>query len=134
MPHLSSKELDKELSEKLFNDLLSILNKSQDKKSMSGVVNELLTDTEKLMLAKRIAIVLLLNSKTPQSSISEILKVSTSTVAKISLKLEMGMYQSILKASEKDKNDFERIIYNIMTMGGIMPSKIGKRYWKKYSK
>ncbi|TSC70814.1 MAG: Uncharacterized protein CEO12_190, partial [Parcubacteria group bacterium Gr01-1014_46] len=134
MPHISSKELDKELSDKLFNDLILILNKSQNKKLLSGVVNELLTDTEKLMLAKRIAIVLLLNSKIPQLSISEILKVSTSTITMISLKMEIGKYNSILKTSQREKIDLEKIIWSIMTVGGLMPPKIGKKYWRKYAK
>mgnify|MGYP003526438193 CR=1 FL=1 len=133
MPHLSSIELDKKLSDKLFNDLLDILNRSKKVELMTGVINELLTETEKLMLAKRIAIVLLLNANTPQSSIADILKVSTSTIAKTSLKMEQGRYHFILNASKKDKNDFERIIYDIMTVGGLMRPKVGRKYWRKYS-
>ncbi len=133
MPHLSSIELDKKLSDKLFNDLLDILNRSRKIELMSGVINELLTETEKLMLAKRIAIVLLLNANTPQSSIADILKVSTSTIAKTSLKMEQGRYRFILNTSKKDKDDFERIIYDIMTVGGLMRPKVGRKYWSKYS-
>lgn len=133
MPHLSSIELDKKLSDKLFNDLLDILNRSRKIELMSGVINELLTETEKLMLAKRIAIVLLLNANTPQSSIADILKVSTSTIAKTSLKMEQGRYRFILNTSKKDKDDFERIIYDIMTVGGLMRPKVGRKYWRKYS-
>lgn len=131
MPHVSSKKLDKDLSEKLFKDLIEILNKSQGKKIFPELINELLTETEKQMLAKRIAIVVMLDSKVPQHAISEILKVSPSTVAIASLKVEIGKYKSVLNATTKEKIDLEKVVFNIMTAGGLMPPKMGRKYWKR---
>ena len=134
MPHISSKKLDENLSEKLFKELLGIIGKAQDKNFLLLVLNELFTDTEKIMFAKRLAIILMLSSKTPQHRIVEILKVSPTTVAKTSLGIEIGKYKSILKISTKEKVNLEKVAWNILTAGGLMPPKIGQKYWRKYHK
>ncbi|OGI89674.1 hypothetical protein A2911_02635 [Candidatus Nomurabacteria bacterium RIFCSPLOWO2_01_FULL_40_15] len=134
MPHVSSKKLDPKLLEKLSRKLLAVLEKAQNKQSFSSVVNELFTSTEKIMLAKRLAIILMLSSRVPQHKVVDILKVSPSTVAKTSLQIEIGKYKNILKISKKEKMDIEKLVWNILTVGGIMPPKVGRKYWKKYSK
>lgn len=134
MPHISSKKLSSHFSEKLFRKLLAVLGQAQNKQSLASVVNELLTPTEKTMLAKRLAIILMLESNTPQHRVVEILKVSPSTVAKISLKIEIDKYTAILKISQREKIDLEKLVWNILTAGGIMPPKVGRKYWRKYSK
>ena len=134
MPHVSGKELDPILLERLFGKLLEILGQAQNRRNLSLVANELFTATEKVMLAKRIAIVLMLASNTPQHRVVYILKVSPTTVAKISLGIEIGKYKNILKISQKEKTDIEKLVWNILTVGGIMPPKIGKKYWTKYIK
>ena len=134
MPHISSKKLDSNISNKLFNDLMSILGKAHDRKFLPLVFNELFTETEKIMFAKRIAIILMLVSKTPQHKLVDILKVSPTTMAKTSLGIEIGKYKAILKVSRKEKIDLEKIVWSILTAGGIMPPKVGRKYWTKYFK
>lgn len=134
MPHISNKKLDPKLLEKLFGKLLTIFEQAQKKESLSSVANELFTATEKTMLAKRLAIVLMLDSNTPHSRIAEILKVSPTTVTKISLGIEIGKYKAILKISKKEKMDLEKLVWNILTVGGLMPPKLGGKYWRKYRK
>jgi uncharacterized protein YerC len=134
MPHISSQKLDSHLSAKLFKKLLAILERAQSKQSFSSVINELFTSTEKIMLAKRLAIVLMLASGTPQHKIVDILKVSPTTVAKASLRIEIGKYEVILQISKKEKVDLEKLVWNILTVGGIMPPKVKGKYWRKYSK
>ena len=132
MPHISSKKLDTELSNKIFGKLLTILAQAQKKSSLSMVANELFTHTEKIMLAKRIAVILLLDNGLPQHRISELLKVSPTTVAKASLRIEMGKYDAILKVSKREKLDIEKLVWNILTAGGIMPPRVGRKYWRKF--
>ena len=131
MPHISSKKLDHSLTEKLFGKLLTIFGQARDKEALSLVMNELFTSTEKIMLAKRLAIVLMLASRTPQHRVVEILKVSPTTVVKTSLEIEIGKYKTILKISKKEKVDIEKIVWNILTVGGFMPPKVGQKYWRK---
>ena len=132
MPHISSKKLDTGLSNKIFVKLLTILAQAQKKSSLSVVANELFTHTEKIMLAKRIAVILLLDNGLPQHRICELLKVSPTTVAKASLRIEMGKYDAILKVSKREKLDIEKLVWNILTAGGIMPPRVGRKYWRKF--
>jgi Trp operon repressor len=134
MPHVSNRKIDPKLSEKLYKKLISVIERAQNKDSLHYVINELFTQTEKVMLAKRLAIVLLLSDNIPQHRITEILKVSPTTVAKISLLIEIGKYKNILEISKKEKVDLEKIVWQILTVGGIMPPKVGRKYWKKYKK
>jgi Trp operon repressor len=131
MPHISSKKLDKSFVEKLFKKFITVLGRAQNKNSLSLVMKELLTKTEKIMFVKRLSIILMLANSLPQHKIVDILGVSPSTVAKISLHLEIGKYDNILKVSEKEKVDLEKLIWNILTVGGIMPPKVGKKYWRR---
>jgi Trp operon repressor len=134
MPHVSSKKLNSQFSGKLFDKLLAVLGQAQDKKYLSIVIDELFTPTEKTMLAKRLAIILMLANSVPQHRVVEILKVSPSTVAKTSLGIEIGKYETTLKVSKKEKLDIEKLVWDILTAGGIMPPKIRGKYWRKYSK
>ncbi len=131
MPHISSKKLDIGFSNKLFNDLLHILGKAHDKKFLPSVFNELFTETEKIMFAKRVAVILMLVAKTPQHKIVDILKVSPTTVVKTSLKIDIGKYRNLLKISSKEKVDLEKLVWGILTAGGLMPPKVGQKYWTK---
>ena len=134
MTHVSSKKLDEKFLEQLFSKLISTLGKAQTKSSLALVANEIFTSTEKVMFAKRLAIVLLLSSKTPQHKIVDLLKVSPTTVAKSSLGIEIGEYKNVLKISSQEKIDLEKIIWTILTAGGFMPPKVGRKRWLKISK
>ncbi len=133
MPHVSSKKLNPKLLEELFGKLLAVFGQAQNKRYLKEVTRELFTRTEKIMLAKRLAIVLMLANNTPQHRVVNILKVSPTTVAKTSLGIEIGKYDAILKISKKEKTDIEKLVWNILTVGGIMPPKVGRKYWRKYS-
>lgn len=134
MPHVSGRELDSKTFRKIFDKLTKTLEKAQEKGKFLPVFNELLTDTEKIMFAKRLAIILMLMGKTPQHRISEALMVSPTTVNKISLGIEIGRYDSILSVSKANSIDLERVVWHLLTAGGIMPPRIGGKYWRKYKR
>lgn len=132
MPHVSIIKLDPKLLEKLFAKLLAVLEHAQKDNYLFPVIDELLTATEKIMLAKRLAIILILNNNIPQHRIVEILKVSPSTVARMSLNIDIGKFVAILRISKREKLDLEKLVWSILTVGGIMPPKVGGKYWRKY--
>ncbi|MBP9715075.1 MAG: hypothetical protein KBD52_01115 [Candidatus Pacebacteria bacterium] len=132
MPHLSRFKMNPEVSEKVSRKFFAVLSKAHKNQNLVNVLNELLTRTEKVMLAKRMAIILLLDKDIPQSKIVDTLKVSFNTVAKIALAIENGKYKNILKTSHKEKIDLEKIVWNMLTVGGIMPPKAYIRHNKKY--
>ena len=134
MTHVSSKKIDPQLLEKLFSEILTVLKEAQRKGNLSSVMNELLTTTEKTMFAKRLAIILMLSNGIPQHRVTEVLTVSPTTVAKTALGVEIGKYKAILRVSKKEKINVEKVIWNILTVGGIMPPKVGRKYWTKHFK
>ena len=76
MPHISPKKLDIEVLKKLSDQLFKTLQKASDKRALKYLGSELFTHTEKIMLAKRLATILLLDSEVPQHVISERLHLS----------------------------------------------------------
>ena len=131
MPHISKKKLKRETFNKLNSRLLSIFENAHKKRGFTKVFQELFTYTEKIMLTKRLTIILLLNKEIPQHSIVDMLHVSPSTVAKMSLNLEMGKYNSILKISTQKKREFLDFIEFLLNAGGIMRPIAGRGRWKK---
>src|SRR3989338_4094214 len=131
MPHLSKKKLDKETLKKISGKLVAILERAQNQKKLAPLLDELLTATEKIMLAKRLAVVLMLSGDTPQHRIAEALLVSPSTVTIISLGIAMGKYDLIGSISEKDQIDLEKVIWLLLTAAGILPPRAGHKYWRK---
>ncbi len=68
--------------EKILLLLFETLGKRSDKDEFFGIINDLLSPTEKVMVAKRIAIIYLLMKNVNYSNICNVLKVSPSTVNK----------------------------------------------------
>lgn len=133
MPHVSKRKVGPKLLKKISTQLINIFIKSQNNKHLASLFNELFTPTEKIMFSKRIAIVLMLKNSVPQHRIVTILKVSPTTVAKTSLNIEIGKYDSVIDISKREKIDLEKLVWNLMTAGGIMPPRNGKKYWRKFS-
>lgn len=135
MPHISKIKMAKSISDTISNEFIKILTKANKESELSQIIKEMLTKTEKIMLAKRIAIILLLDKNIPQHQIVDLLKVSYTTVAKISLEIEKGQYKNIIKTSKNHRINIEKLIWDILTVGGIMPPKIGyKSYLAKQKK
>lgn len=130
MTHISKQKLGRDVTEKLFNQLIKTIEKASNKRAIKYVFNELFTHTEKIMLAKRLAIILLLDKGTPQHVIAEQLYISPSTIAKISLKLEKERYRAIRNISGEWRGNLLEAIEHFMLMG--MPPRVGRGRWGKW--
>ena len=102
MTQLSRNPLGKETNQEIqaaFWWLLARLNNDFDIKNF---LNGLLTKTEKIMLAKRLAIAFLLNREYIYRDISDVLKVSTTTVGRIKEAMDKtDNYKVFLEKLEK---------------------------------
>ncbi|PIQ66281.1 MAG: hypothetical protein COV96_02600 [Candidatus Zambryskibacteria bacterium CG11_big_fil_rev_8_21_14_0_20_42_18] len=130
MPHISSRKLDKVVSKKLWSQLLKTFKDAGKRSATNAIVSELLTYTEKIMLAKRLAIILLLDRGIPQHVISKELNVSISTVTRMSLNVEIGKYNEILKIS--GKKGILDVLEKIILMG--MPPRVGRGRWNHWGR
>ena len=128
MPHVSSKKIKKEILNKLYNEFGKAFEKSAHKLQASLFLNDLLTKTEKIMLAKRFAVIYLLSQEVPVSYIAESLSMSYSTIFKMSLKYDIGKYSSLLRSIEKEKKDLWKILEKTLRAG--LPPRAGRGRWK----
>ena len=132
MPHISSKKLNERLLEKLLNQFFSTIQKSSDNRTFKYVGSELFTYTEKIMLAKRLSAILLVDKGLPQHVVAKELQMSVSTITKISLKIEKGGYRAIRNTSGRFRGDMLDQIERLLLMG--MPPRVGRGRWKNWGK
>ncbi len=85
MPHVSRKKLSPKILDQLIDSLLFVLTDIKDKKEMGEFLNSFLSQTEKVMLAKRLAIVFLLEEKIEETKIADTLNVTQPTVSRMRL-------------------------------------------------
>lgn len=129
MPHISSQKLDPKLQLQLFRQLTGLCG-AISKNSAEGFFSSLLTETEQLMLSKRLASVIMLHEGYSQYTVENTLTLSSSTVAKIYSGYTSGKYDSVCSAFSKRKKDaaaFWETIDVLLRLG--MPSRAGDR-WK----
>lgn len=80
MPKISKNKLDKPAYDFISNNLIATLANLKESKDVSSLMDSLFTNTERLMLAKRLAIAVLLERGLSYGKISKLLKVSSVTI------------------------------------------------------
>ena len=106
MTQVSKYRMDKDLEKRMFNVFYKTLADLRTEKQVEMFLHDLLTPTEKVMLAKRVSIAfLLLEGKLRYRDISKILKVSLGTIARVNgvLALQRRGYKKILGEALKKK-------------------------------
>ena|SRR3989344_5932213 len=129
MPHISKRNLDKEYLDKLNKELVRSFERSFKELKTRSMFYEFFTYTEKIMFAKRLTVIAMLSQDVSTYAIAEALGMSPSTISRMSVKYENGKYTSIIKHA-LGKKDIWEIIENILTIGGIMPPRVGYHRWK----
>lgn len=107
MAQVSKILLRREIEKRVFDLFLEAIGEVKGKSEVSTFLNDLLSPTERLMLAKRLSIALLLHKGYDQRTICQILKVSLGTVNKVSLLLKLegeGYRRMINKVIAREKN------------------------------
>lgn len=116
-------ELSEDLLEKLFDLFFEVVGNQSSKDEFKKIFVDLLTPAERIMLAKRVAIIYLLMKKIEYYNICDRLKVSPTTVAKFSLLMEKSegivpAFKEIVK-TDKVKLFLEEVFNNIFAPGKI---------------
>ena len=123
MVHLNRHKLSGTQQKALFSQLNQTLTKLS-KEEPFGFLSELLGKEEQIMIAKRLAIVVLLIEEKSLYSISRTVKVSPSTAGNIKRRLDSGHYTQLVAALCRNKKDYFAILDtldNILHLGGILP-------------
>lgn len=107
MPHVSRYKLEPKQEKELIESLNLVFSSISKREDMLKFIDSLLTDTEKLMLAKRLAVVVLIKEGLQDSDISDALHVTRMTVSKLRYFYEARAkegYNLALTKIESDKN------------------------------
>jgi len=119
---LTQKQLDD-----LFAQLSKLLSSSSDK-NVHAFLDRLLGPEERIMLAKRLATVVLLEQNYSYNQIADILHISVSTASNVNRRLKTDDVRKTVNIIKKSKNSYSDImdlLESILTVGGIMPSRAG---------
>ncbi len=113
--------LSDQLLEKLFDLFFEIVGNKSSKDEFRKIFVDLLTPAERIMLAKRVAVIYLLLKKIEYYNICDRLKVSPTTVAKYSLLMEKSegivpTFKQLVRI-DKVKIFLEEIFNNIFAPG-----------------
>lgn len=109
MPRVSKRKVNAAVSQRMKSLLLDVISGLNNNQEIEEFLAEFLTPTEKIMLAKRLAIAMLLVKEYQYESIREILKVSTSTIDRVSywIKHEGRTFKKIVENIVKKEKDEE---------------------------
>lgn len=103
MTRISKYRVEDKVLQKLYFLMFEIISNMDEEDRFTGIMNELLSPTEKIMIAKRVAIIYLLMKNIDYLMISDVLKVSSTTISK---------FHSILIKGKEIKNILEDLVEN----------------------
>ncbi len=103
MVRVSSKKMGQKILEEISDRLLTRVIRANTAEHAAKLLNELLGDEERIVLAKRLSIVALLEHGLGPRSVAQILKVSTSTVMRVARDIEGGRYGALIQVFRKEK-------------------------------
>lgn len=79
MPHLSRKRVKKHTFKRMTDEFVNAVSELKTKQEIKGFMKELLTPTEQVMFAKRLAVIMMLKRGYPFQAVEKTLKISSST-------------------------------------------------------
>jgi uncharacterized protein YerC len=132
MPQISRWPVKKEVYERMFELLVQAVVETSDRSAAIQFLDELLTPVEKIMLAKRLAIVILLIKKYDYQTIQEVIHVSRGTIADMSQCLRvrgtcLRSFANKVMQEEKDR-EFWGKVGEIITGVGVKGK--GSGFWR----
>jgi len=134
MAQVSRRRLERAVYQEILELLLKIVTESRREEEARALLEDLLTPTERIMLAKRLGIALMLAKGYSYDQIKEVLKVSRPTIGRVSLVLNYGEregYRRFVKRVMRDEkveeflNKVEDVILDAFS---ISPSKGGSTW------
>jgi len=125
MTRVSKRKIKKEDFEKIYNQMVKIFGKTGSKKDSAKFLKEFFYTTEKIMLAKRLALIFMIIEKIPDRKISELLSVSTSTIGRFIDKYNTGDFEYISSLISKNRESFWDILGVLLFAAFNPPSRAG---------
>lgn len=132
MTHVSKKKLKKDALLRIHKRFVSNLTKIKTDREMDSFLEALLTETERIMLAKRLTVIFMLTEGFSTYRIAKTLGVSVSTAIRMKDKYFEGEYDSMIDFCKKKKHrtDFWNDLDVLLRLG--MPRYVGNDRWEFY--
>lgn len=125
----------KKLSAKLYKEIWQQLNETLGRLSSTQAtpfLQELLSESEQVMLAKRLAAIILIHEQHSEYAIAKTLHMSTDTIGKLKLRHESGEFKSIVKGMRKNKIDYNEFIETLLDIIHLgLPRYVGPHRFKR---
>ncbi len=133
MAHLSKHQLQPHQLEQLFSQLNKLVGKLNEN-TASDFLSELLGKEEKIMIAKRLAAIVMLVEGNSIYRVAQLLLISPSTTERIKLNLEIGKYRKLVRILKNNKNDYKQFweMLEVILRAGLPPR--GRGRWKSVLK
>ncbi len=132
MTNISKRKVESDVMERVFQLLFEALGKKSDQEEFTKIIHDILSPTERIMIAKRVTIIFLLMKGVDHRTISQVLKVSQSTVAKFQLIMEnsKGIVETLqgIVASDRLSDFFKEIWLDLRGPG--VPGVNWKSAWQ----
>lgn len=131
MAQVSSRILTKEIRERIQDIFMVSLSSLTSKDKVVLFLEDYLTDTEKIMLSKRLSIAFMLLKGYKYETISDVLKVSKSTIWNVKRNLLKGKGYKIVLTGLIKKENFQKFWQDIdHLLNQILPPRINTD-WKE---
>ena len=133
MAHVSQKPLKQHVRTRLSRQLVHTVTSLRSTASSAQFISELLTETEQIMLAKRLMMIFMLAEGVSQYRIRHLLQMSPSTVLKTARTIDRGGYWHIARfcRQKKRREILWHELESLVRLG--MPSR-GRNRWEWLNK
>ena len=109
MSQISQRKMDENIQAMMFQMFLGSFSKCKDQGEVANYLGDILTETEAIVLAKRLAIALMLTKGYNYNQICDLLKVTPPTISKVKTWLSMkgDGFRTVLSAVIEDPDTQE---------------------------
>jgi len=120
MTQVSRYPISKKVADRIFEVFLKTLVEIKSDEEADQFISDLLTPTEKIMLAKRLAIAVLLEQGYDYRSIQQLIRVSAPTITSVNIARRYGKegYRKLISKILRDeqlKNFFEEVVIKLLS-------------------
>ena len=137
MSQVSKRKIHKDIEEKMYETFWEAISQLRAKADVQRFLNDLFSPVERQMIAKRITIAALLMRGYGYQAIQDILKVSDTTIAKVSIILNNNLGYKIAinkiarsEATREFWQDVENLFYRLSSSAkAFLPDEVVKKDW-----
>ena len=129
MVNISKKKLKKDILDQINNRLINTIAQLETNLSTKNFINDLLSEFEKIVLAKRLSVIFMLQENISWYRISRLLNLSPTTVRKIAREIDLAGYENIIKIAKQKKNKVTFWAGMDLVLRAGIPPIVGKGRW-----